>query len=235
MGNNLRRFKPKYLKVLSRLMVIGFVSSSLVISPVASIADLPVLEVIDGDTIRVDSDSKVRLLQIDTPEIKESECYAIEAKKALETLVLGFEITLEVDPKLSQVDLKNKRITRYVFVGDKNINLELVKMGAATPWFYGGKGIYARELRAAAEEARLNKLGLWGACPGTKLNTSKGVSTGKIVKVSPSPWKSSLDQNLVNAGSYRKESEKGEERLSKNGTKYTCKASKTENRLRWRK
>ena len=215
-------------------MVIGLVSSSLVISPVTSIADFPVLEVIDGDTIRIVGVPDVRLLQIDTPELRK-ECYAIEAKRALEALVGNSVVTLKSDPKLSDVDNRKKRLAQYVFVGDKNINLELVKMGAATPWFYGGKGIYARELRAAAEEARLNKLGLWGACPGTKLNTSKGVSTGKIVKVSPSPSKSSSDQSFVNAGSYCKESEKGEQRLSKNGTKYTCKVSETENRLRWRK
>ena len=234
MGSCPRIFRPKFLKAYHQLAAAILVAFSLVVSPFAAVADFTVVKVIDGDTIRIGGVPDIRLLQIDTPELGE-ECYAKEAKNALEVLIGDSPVSLQSDPKLSDMDNRKKRLAQYVFLGDKNLNLELVKMGAAAPWFYGGKGIYARELRAAAEEARLNNLGLWGACPGTKLNTSKGVSTGKVVKVSPSPSKSNSDQNFVNAGSYCKESQKGEERLGKNGILYTCKVSESENRLRWRK
>ena len=232
MGIHPRTLVPKFKWAYRRLLLIGLICSSLVLSPFTAVADFTVIKVIDGDTIRISGVPDIRLLQIDTPELGE-ECYAIEAKKALEDLIGESLVTLQSDPRLSDMDNRKQRMAQYVFLGDMNLNIEMVKIGAAAPWFYKGKGIFAAELRAAAEEARRNKVGLWGACPGTKLNTSKGVSTGKIVKASPSP--SSSSQSFVSAGSYCKEAERGLERLGKNGILYTCEVSESENRLRWRR
>jgi micrococcal nuclease len=45
------------------------------------------------------------------------------------------------------------------------VNVELVRRGAATVYFYRGeRGRYAAQLLAAARQARAARRGLWGAC-----------------------------------------------------------------------
>lgn len=136
-------------------------------------------KITDGDTIRVNTGKDVRLLQIDTPEPKESECYSSEATAALTKLISGKMVRLESDPVSANID-QFKRDLRYVFVGKTNINLKMVEIGAAAPRFYNSeKGKYWSQLLKAAEKAKKDKIGLWGKCPGTKLDPYKPLSTGK--------------------------------------------------------
>jgi len=46
-----------------------------------------VTRVIEGDTIVLENGEKVRYIGIDTPEISQNECFALEAKKKNEELV----------------------------------------------------------------------------------------------------------------------------------------------------
>ena len=47
-----------------------------------------------------------------------------------------------------------------------NVNIRLVAVGAAAPYFCDGRrGKYANRLEALAKRARAKKLGLWAACP----------------------------------------------------------------------
>ena len=94
-----------------------------------------ILKITDGDTIQVSTGKKVRLLQIDTPEPMSSECYSSEATAALTKLISGKTVRLESDPVSANID-QFKRDLRYVFVGKMNINLKLVELGAAAPYFY---------------------------------------------------------------------------------------------------
>jgi len=138
-----------------------------------------ILKITDGDTIRINTGQDVRLLQIDTPEPMSSECYAAEATAVLKKLIFGKEIKLESEPVSGNMD-RYKRLLRYVFVAKTNVNLRMVELGAAAPYFFNGeKGKYSTQLLKAAEKAKANKVGLWGKCPGTKLDPSRGVSTGK--------------------------------------------------------
>jgi len=141
-------------------------------------SNIRVASITDGDTVKLGDGMSVRLLQIDTPELKGSECYAKEARVALANLLNKRGVVrLTTDSKLDQVDAYG-RLLRYIFKGRININLEMVKIGAATPYFYKRKlGMYSQELLAAAESARTNKLGLWAACPGTKLNPYRALTT----------------------------------------------------------
>ena len=120
--------------------------------------------IIDGDTLVVAGGARVRLLQIDAPESGE-ECYASESARELARLARpGTRVVLEADPLLDRVD-RYGRLLRYVRVGDTNVNLMLVRRGAATPWFYDGdRGRYASQLLAAVGSARANRRGMWGAC-----------------------------------------------------------------------
>jgi micrococcal nuclease len=107
----------------------------------------------------------VRLVQIDAPEIGEGECFARDSKRELERLAApGARVELESDPSLDDVD-RYGRLLRYVVVGSRNLNVELVRRGAATPYFFRGeRGGYARALLAAVDEARRARRGMWGAC-----------------------------------------------------------------------
>lgn len=147
--------------------------------PVLIAADLEVVaRVNDGDTITLQGGEKVRLLQIDAPELTD-DCYGRAAKSALERHVhSGTQAQLVRDPELDARD-RYGRLLRYVVVGGENVNLALVREGAASPYFFrGDRGIYARDLLDAVEEARDARRGYWGACPDAKLNTGLGSVTG---------------------------------------------------------
>jgi endonuclease YncB( thermonuclease family) len=135
--------------------------------------------VIDGDTVALANGERVRLVQIDSPEVQERECYGAAAQSALRRLVQpGTTVRLEADPRLDQVD-RYGRLLRYLFRGPLNLNLELVRRGAATVWFYHrDRGRYASALLRAARQARAERRGRWGACPGTPFDPYHAADTG---------------------------------------------------------
>ena len=97
----------------------------------------------------------------------------------LERLVhRGDELRLEADPALDRVD-QFGRLLRYVHVRGRNVNLELVRRGAAAPYFYRKqRGRYAVDLLAAADEARAGRRGLWGSCPSARLRPTRAIDAG---------------------------------------------------------
>jgi micrococcal nuclease len=137
-----------------------------------------VTSVYDGDTLTLSDGRRVRLLQIDTPELGSQECFSRAARTALLRLVpIGSRIDLEVDPSLDRID-RYGRLLRYIHRGRTNVNLELVREGAAAPYFYNGaRGRYAAALMAAARQAKGAKRGLWRACASTTLDPTRAVST----------------------------------------------------------
>ena len=121
--------------------------------------------VVDGDTIRLTNGRRVRLVQIDAPEIHLRECYGARARSELERLLpRGRRVRLELDARLDQVDEHGRQLA-YVFAGETNANVEQVRRGAARLFFYRGqRGRHADRLREAAREARSAGRGLWSAC-----------------------------------------------------------------------
>lgn len=147
----------------------------------SSATGVQVLRFHDGDTVTIATGEKVRFLQIDTPEISPAECYGAEAHKALVGIIGKSPITLESDSVSDDKD-QFGRILRYVKVGKVNVNLKLVEIGAATPYFYKGeKGKYSAQLLKAAQNAKAKKIGLWKMCPNTKLDPLKPATTGSGV------------------------------------------------------
>lgn len=131
----------------------------------------------DGDTLTLTDGAKVRLVQIDAPEL-ETDCYGRDALHALIALApRGTHVTLVPDPRLDDHDAYG-RLLRYVVVRGENVNVELVREGAASPYFFRGeRGRHADELLDAVDEARAAHRGFWGACPGAELNTGLGSIT----------------------------------------------------------
>lgn len=117
-------------------------------------------------------------MQVDAPELG-VECWGDKAADALDRLAPpGTTLRLERDPALDDVD-RHDRLLRYVYAGERLLTLELVRIGAAAPYFYRGeRGRYARRLVAAAREARAGRRGLWGACPKARLLPERQVATG---------------------------------------------------------
>jgi endonuclease YncB( thermonuclease family) len=160
-------------------------------------SQLQLKEVIDGDTILLQDGRTIRLLQIDTPELTEGECYAQEAKLELVSILEESDTRMAYsykgESRNSPLSVRKDSVSddkdqydrelRYLFYNNLNVNLELVKRGAAAPYFYQEKkGKYAEELLKAAEIAKANKVGLWGACASALLNPSAGIATGSSIE-----------------------------------------------------
>ena len=90
-----------------------------------------VIAITDGDTIKIlTSDKqqiKVRLANIDTPEMKQS--YGKKAKKVLSDKIYGKQVNVE-----KVTTDRYKRMIGKVYLGDRYINAEMVADGYA--WVY---------------------------------------------------------------------------------------------------
>jgi endonuclease YncB( thermonuclease family) len=173
------------LRTVLSLIVLAFVvgSIALVGTPAASTSKvLRIDHVADGDTVDLTNGAKVRLVQIDTPEVYfHPECYGQQASALTKRLLPpGTAVLLTREPATDSVDSYG-RLLRYVIRrrDSLEINVRLVAVGAAAPYFYRGRrGRYAATLTRLALRARRHHLGLWGRCPGTAYNPNEGVSTG---------------------------------------------------------
>jgi len=124
-----------------------------------------VVRVYDGDSITAsghDIKIKVRLVGIDAPELKRGkhkpgQPFGQKAKKFLVAMVLNKQVFI----KGYGLDYHN-RILAVVYVGKKNINLEMIKAGLAEA--YRGKpalGFDPSPYRTAEAKARSQSRGMW--------------------------------------------------------------------------
>lgn len=114
-----------------------------------------VIAISDGDTLTLltaeKQQVKVRLGEIDTPE--SGQPYGQRAKQALSDLAFGKDARVVVQ----DTDKYGRKVGR-VFVGETDVNAELVKQGAA--WVYRQ---FAKDpsLYQLEEQAKRGKRGLW--------------------------------------------------------------------------
>lgn len=167
-------------------LILGGCSSSTVSSftPLATglaprgpvVSDVPVLRVVDGDTIHVlmaGRDTTVRLLGINTPEtVKPNspvECFGPEASAFAKNTLEGQRLTLEFDDSQGRLD-KYGRTLAYVWLpvatgGLDLFNRDLVAQGYAYQRQYGINPVaWQSELIQAQQHAQTAGSGLWGAC-----------------------------------------------------------------------
>lgn len=118
--------------------------------------------VVDGDTVKLTNGQIVRYIGIDTPEVTSSEitsqCFGKEAREKNRELVEGKEVTLTKD--VSETD-KYDRILRYVYDEDIFVNDYLIRNGFARADNFPPDEKYKDQFKAAQEEAKANKHGLW--------------------------------------------------------------------------
>lgn len=133
---------------------------------------------VDGDTLWVEvsepggllppaADHRVRLLQVDTPEVAGSpqgaQCYGEEASAfTAAALPLGAMVWLEADIETTdQFD----RSLRYLWTDDGTLfNEVLVAQGYAEAVLFQPNDARIETMRAAERAARRAGAGLWGAC-----------------------------------------------------------------------
>lgn len=158
---------------MKKLGVIGLLLGLAALTPVAAqpLQPAEVLEVLDGDTIKVNflpfgPEETIRYLGIDAPELGRcKECFGGEAKTRNKELIEGRQIWVEhrnirKEGKLLAVvwvDLVNR--------GRVMVNELLIQGGFATAFFEPNtNNTYRDRLKKAHETAKRNKLGLWKWC-----------------------------------------------------------------------
>ncbi len=133
-----------------------------------------VTKVVDGDTIIVGNWQRIRLSNIEAPEI--DLCGGEEAKQYLEKLILGKNIKIVVNSE----DVYNRTLA-LVYLQDLLVNEALLKEGLVR---YDGTPNPQREiLKKADDEAVLNKKGVHGPpCFAEKPDNPKCLIRGNITK-----------------------------------------------------
>lgn len=118
----------------------------------------------DGDTLFLDDGRKVRMLGINTPEIGEdAECYGEEATALLRSLLPeGTHVWVQHD--LEPLDQYGRSLLFVYTDSGTNVNLELLREGAAYVEMYEPNVLLRDEVYAAQDAARTADLGLWAAC-----------------------------------------------------------------------
>ena len=130
---------------------------------VASASDyFYVKRVVDGDTIVLENDERVRLIGVDTPETvhpqKPVEYFGKEASAFTKSMCKGKQVRLEYDWQRQD---KYGRTLAYIYLEDGTfVNAEIVKQG------YGHAYIkfpfkYLKQFRLYERLARENGIGLW--------------------------------------------------------------------------
>jgi len=130
-----------------------------------------VSRVIDGDTLILSPNDKVRLIGVDTPETihpkKTVECYGKEAKEFTQSAVAGRTIRLVLDDANAGRRHKDRygRILGYVYLqAGMMLNAELIRRGFAHA-YTRLPFRYLVEFRRLEQNARDRGVGLWSSCP----------------------------------------------------------------------
>lgn len=125
-----------------------------------------VVKVISGDTLQVrfsgGGKAKVRLIGVNSPDLRPMRCGAVLAKKSAKQLLpRGARVKLLTDKALANKDPQG-RLNRYVVKGGRDVNYRQVYRG----W---GKALDRKYKRSAGyhraeRSAQRNDRGIWGMC-----------------------------------------------------------------------
>ncbi len=123
------------------------------------------VRVVDGDTLIIPDDVRVRFIGIDTPETKDPrkplQKFGPEASgKTKELLSESKRICLLSDPDGDELDKYGRRLA-YIFTeSGVDVNAELLRTGYAKGYFYF-PFTRKEEFRCYAKKAKEEKVGMW--------------------------------------------------------------------------
>ncbi len=139
-----------------------------------------VIRVIDGDTIVVSPNEKVRLIGVDTPETvhpnKTVQCFGKDAKEFTRSMVERKSIRLVLDESNAARNHKDRygRTLAYVYFDDGTmLNAELIRRGYAHA-YTRFPFRHVAEFREMERAARNQAVGLWASC---QLNSSQATGS----------------------------------------------------------
>ena len=139
----------------------------------------------DGDTFQlkpIHGGDKVRFLIVNTPELKEKDCYAVDAQKFTLNQIKnskypgkgGYHVCLTKDANQPDKD-KYGRLLRYVYYMDPTVgkpiqlNARLVRLGYGRIYYPFAQGnTHEKIALLMQQQARIDKIGGWGACADWK-------------------------------------------------------------------
>lgn len=125
-----------------RLIVLGMVAGAALMAGIMSARSEPIdgnrIYVIDGDTIRLPSGERVRILNIDAPETIRARCEAeaalgYRAKERLARLLAGARVTLDRCDGSRCTDSNGRTLAR-VQANGRDVGEALIREGLATLW-----------------------------------------------------------------------------------------------------
>ena len=127
-----------------------------------------VQEVIDGDTIKVETGrgvERVRLIGIDAPEVDhtgpDDDCYGEEASSFLEGLIDDKMVWLTFD---AECDDHYDRTLAYVHTHEAFIQRALLQDGMVSSYRVSPNTSFASLFDSDEDASRLRGAGMWGAC-----------------------------------------------------------------------
>lgn len=154
---NFKKFKvPKLLPLLLSLLLLPSIILNVFFFKEIkkNEAGIPVLAVIDGDTLVLEGKTKLRLRNLDAPEL--DLCGGKEAKEELEKLVSDKKVIVE-EEILDQWG----RPMALIYVDDKLVNEEMLKSGWVR--FHSDSTSQREALKTAGNQAKKELLGIWSS------------------------------------------------------------------------
>lgn len=168
------RLKSLYFKTFVSLLLIASLTA-FIITPISHAAIRTVTgtvtKVSDGDSIQITTAEqtklKVRLYGIDAPETpkinhrtgqvnKPGQPYGGESWKALKNKIMGKQVKLEI----LDID-KYRRMVGMIWLGERNINLEMVREGSAEAFIEYLKPPYRTIFLDTEHDAKSARRGVW--------------------------------------------------------------------------
>jgi micrococcal nuclease len=151
-------------------------------TPAPERVEAQVVEVVDGDTIRVAVGGEaysLRYIGIDAPEMDQPG--GTEARNANAELLMGQTVRLEKD--VSETD-QYDRLLRYVYLANGTfVNAELVRLGYARAERYEPDVKYQDTLEQMEQQARDAQRGLWQATSTPPPTVTAAPSGGPIIRI----------------------------------------------------
>ena len=166
-----KTFGFKLKKLLSGIFV-ALVYSTLSVASAKACEDLiagpkgRVIEVVDGDTVVLDSDIRVRLIGIQAPKLPlgrdgfESWPLALQAKQELERLTLDKNVEIRYGG--ARMD-RHGRVLGHMFIGPERIWAQgaMVREGLARVYSFPDNRFCLSELYRIEAQARADRVGIW--------------------------------------------------------------------------
>jgi micrococcal nuclease len=143
----------------------------------SKILQVTVVKVSDGDTVQDETPEgtklKIRLYGIDVPEIAHGKMPGQPMGK--ESLIV---LKNKIPNKHVRVDLidvdRHRRIVAMLWMGNRNINLEMVKEGYAEAYREYLKDPFRQTFVEAEKEARTAKKGIWALAANERPSAFRG-------------------------------------------------------------